>query len=118
VKHFVTITQDHYTNRVGMIVLTNVSRTAEFVVNLVKPLLTKEVRDKIVFLSHDPDRRMAELEALVEREYIPEWLGGPDAYQFDAQEYYSEQQHDKQHFYWSDEEGRAFVETMPYHAVA
>ena len=96
-----------------MIVLTNVSRTAEFVVNLIKPLITKEVRDKIHILSHDPNRRAAELEALIETEYIPVWLGGSDAYQFDAKEYYSDR-----HNYWSDEEGRAFVETMPYHAIS
>ena len=80
--------------------------------NLVKPLITKEVRDKIIFLSHDPVRRAAQLEAVLEHEYIPDWLGGPDTFQFDANEYYSNSEH-----YWSDAEGRAFVETMPYHAL-
>ena len=89
------------------------SRTVEFVVNLVKPLLTKEVRDKIHILSHDPLKRAAQLSTLIQHEYIPDWLGGPDTYRFDVDEYYAV---DEEHS-WTDEEGRAFIDTMPYHAV-
>ena len=94
-------------------VLTNVSRTVEFLVNLVKPLLTREVSAKIHILSHDPVKRAAQLEALIQHEYIPYWLGGPDTYRFDVDDYYAV---DEEH-HWTNEESRAFIETMPYHAV-
>lgn len=113
VKHVISILQDHYPNRLGVIVVTNVSRTAEFVVNLIKPLISKEVRNKIHFLSHEHGLRASELEALIEKEYIPDWLGGLDNHQFDVEEYYSDKHH-----VWSVEEGRAFVRSMPYHAVS
>jgi hypothetical protein len=104
--------QDHYTNRLGMIFLTNISRPAEFVIALVKPMITKEVREKIHILSHDPERRAAELASFVEPEFLPDWLGGPDHYQFDASYYYPKQ------FYWSNKEGVEFLTTMPYHGLS
>ena len=94
-------------------VLTNVSRTVELVVNLVKPLITKEVSEKIHILSHDPDKRAAQLEALIQHEYIPDWMGGSDTYRFEVDDYYAV---DEEH-HWTNEESRAFIETMPYHAV-
>jgi CRAL/TRIO domain len=112
VKQTITMLQDHYTNRLGMLFVTNLSRPAEFVMNLIKPIITKEVRDKIHILSHDPERRAAELASLIEPEFLPDWLGGPDTYQFDASHYYPKR------FYWSDKEGAEFMQTMPYHDVS
>ena len=111
-KHAATMLQDHYPNRLGMLYLSNMSRAAEFVVTLIKPLITKEVRDKIHILSHDPERRAAELESFIEKDSIPEFLGGPDKYLFNVHAYYPKRNH------WSDRQGEDFMKTMPYHAIS
>jgi len=81
-KEAVHLLQDHFPDRLGVVVLVNLSRTAELVVNLVKPWLTKEVRDKIHAVRAD------QLSLLVEPHDIPDWLGGPDNYRFDPESYY------------------------------
>lgn len=112
IKQTIAMLQDHYTNRLGMIFLINLSRPAEFVIALVKPLITKDVREKIHILSHDPERRAVELASFVEPEFLPDWFGGPDTYQFDTSNYYPKR------FYWSDKEGAEFLTTMPYHNLS
>lgn len=109
-KQAVTMFQDHFPDRLGCVLLCNLSRPAEFVISLVKPLITKEVRDKIYILSHDPEKRLAQLQAVIEADFIPDWLAGTDTYRFDATSYYPKQIH------FSDDEGRKFIEAMPYHA--
>lgn len=112
-KQTVTILQDHYTNRLGMVFLINISRPAEFIISLIKPIITKEVRNKIHIVSHDPERRAAELASFVEPEFLPDWLGGRDTHQMDSNEYYSQKW-----FHWSDKEGTEFLTTMAYHATS
>jgi radical SAM superfamily enzyme YgiQ (UPF0313 family) len=58
-----------------MIVIVNVSRTAEIFINLIKKLVPKAVGNKIFMLSHNPEKRLEELKALMEERYIPDWLG-------------------------------------------
>jgi len=111
IKQAVGMLQDHFPNRLGTVFMVNISRTGELLLSLVKPLLTKDVRDKIKILSKDPEKRRAQLETLVEREYIPDWLDGSDTYRFDADSYYFKHQR------WSDDQGREFMTTMPYHAI-
>jgi CRAL/TRIO domain len=82
IQQTVAALQDHFPNRLGVVALLNLSRGAEIVVNLIKPWLTKDVRDKIHVLS------VQDLPLLVEHESIPSWLGGPDTYEFNADEYY------------------------------
>jgi CRAL/TRIO domain len=108
--------QDHYPDRLGMIFLTNMSSLAEFLVTLIKPLITKEVRQKIHILSHDPERRAIELNSFIESEFLPTWLGGTDNYldRFDSASYY----HQKRFSLMTDEESRQFLKTMPYHALS
>jgi hypothetical protein len=101
--------QDHFPDRLGMVFLVNVSVAGEILWRLIKPLLTKDVRDKVKILSSDPDKRMAELETLSEKEYIPDWLGGVDTYRFDATSYYPKSMQ------WSEEQGNEFMTSMPYH---
>jgi hypothetical protein len=83
-QQVVSALQDHFPNRLGAVALLNLSRAAELVVNVIKPWLTKEVREKIhVMALHD-------LALLVEPESIPVWLGGPDPYEFSVDNYYPE----------------------------
>jgi hypothetical protein len=110
IKQHVTMLQDHYPDRLGVLLLINLSRSAEFFVNIVKNLLTKEVREKIMVLPHNKEKALAQLGAVVENEYIPDWLGGPDRFRFDASHYYAKQQH------MSEVDSRSFLVAMPYHA--
>lgn len=111
VKKGIVMLQDHYPNRLGMIVLANFSRVAEFLLTMIKPLITKEVRDKIFILPKDAVKRREILQAIVEEEYIPDYLGGTDTYRFNVKEYY----HDKS-LQFSDEDARRYETEMPYHA--
>jgi len=78
---------------------------------MVKAFASKEMQNRIIVLSNSASRRQTQLEKLIEPEYIPEWLGGTDKFEFDADEFYGD---DEQKF-WSDEEARAWTETMPYY---
>jgi hypothetical protein len=110
-KKGIVMLQDHYPNRLGMIVLANFSRVAEFLLTMIKPLITKEVRDKILILPKDADKRRDILETIVHEEYIPDYLGGIDTYRFNVKEYYSDKS-----LQFSDEEGIRYQTEMPYHA--
>lgn len=111
VKVFVTMLQDHYPDRLGMILLANLGRVGEVVVKMFLPIISEEVRNKIVVLPKDPAERQEILNAVVGYENSPTWLGGVDTYQFQSEEYYADEQ-----FLFSDEEAKAYIETMPYHA--
>ena len=110
-KKGIVMLQDHYPNRLGVVVLANFSKVAEFLLTMIKPLITKEVRDKIVILPKDPIKRQQMLEAIVEKEYIPVALGGQDSYEFNAKEYYSDKR-----MQFSDQEAKEYLQAMPYHA--
>jgi hypothetical protein len=110
-KKGIVMLQDHYPNRLGMIILANFSRVAEFLLTMIKPLITKEVRDKILILPKDADKRKEILEAVVKPEYIPDYLGGTDTYRFNVKEYYSDKS-----LQFSNEEGTLYQTEMPYHA--
>lgn len=108
IKRHLVLLQDHYPDRLGMMFLCRMSRPAEFFVSLIKPLLTAEVREKIVLV---PQARQDEyFQALTTPEYIPTWLGGTDDYQFDANEYYAINNNDKEQgqMIMSDEESVAW----------
>lgn len=111
IKQAVTMFQDHFPDRLGVVLLVNLSRTAEMLVNVIKALLTKDVREKIHVLAHDPEKRLEQLEALIEHEYIPKWLGGRDDFRFEASSYYPKR------IRISEKEGRDFLTSMPYHAL-
>jgi hypothetical protein len=102
--------QDHYPNRLGAVLLVNLSRTAELIINVIKPLLTKEVRDKLYILPHDPKKLLAALEVIVDKQFILTWLGGKDDFVVNVDTYYPESMH------ISEEQGKEFLTAMPYHA--
>lgn len=113
IKQTITILQDHYPHRMGMICVANMSRSAEFFISMILPIVTKDVRDKIYFLSNNPERRAAELRAFVQPEYLPIGMGGTDSHEIDRDYYYSQS-----HFYWTDKESTEFTTTMPYHDIS
>eukprot|EP00539_Tryblionella_compressa_P004867 CAMPEP_0178769234 /NCGR_PEP_ID=MMETSP0744-20121128/20707_1 /TAXON_ID=913974 /ORGANISM="Nitzschia punctata, Strain CCMP561" /LENGTH=465 /DNA_ID=CAMNT_0020425445 /DNA_START=49 /DNA_END=1446 /DNA_ORIENTATION=- len=112
IKAFVTILQDHYVDRLGVVILTSMGRFCEILLKLFLPLITEEVRNKIVILSHDPVERKATLETILGKKNIATWLGGTDVYKFNVDEYYDTDDT----IFGTDEEAREYLVTMPYHA--
>jgi hypothetical protein len=110
-KVFVTILQDHFPDRLGMVLLTNLGMVGELVVKLFLPLITEEVRNKIKVLPHGVVERNQVLETVVGRENVPVWLDGTDAYEFDVDVYYANDS-----MYASEEDANEYLTTMPYHA--
>jgi hypothetical protein len=111
VKVFVTMLQDHYPDRLGILLLTNLGRVGEVVVKMFLKLITEEVRNKIILLPHDPKERQEILNTVVGYENSPTWLGGTDTYQFNSNDYYADNE-----LLFSDKEAKAYQESMPYHA--
>jgi CRAL/TRIO domain len=111
VKRMIIMLQDHFPDRLGVVLLANLSKPAQIVLGLIKPLITKEVRDKILILPDDPEPRQAMLDAVVLPEYLPDYLGGMDTWRFDIREYYSSRNH-----HCTETETTEYLTSMPYHA--
>ena len=111
VKRMVVMLQDHFSDRLGVVLLTNFSKPAQVMLSFVKPLLTKDVREKLIVLPDDSETRHAMLDALVGPEFLPYYLGGNDEWRFSTKEYYSSTKH-----HCTDAESTEYLETMPYHA--
>lgn len=129
---FVTMLQDHFPDRLGIVMLTNLGRVGEFLVGIIKPIISEEgerecsqfalfnlrlmtllcsaVRQKIIVLPRDEKTRRAMLKAVVGLNNIPKWLGGRDNFEFDPSRYYSNS------LMISDEEATQYTKTMPYHS--
>ena len=111
VQRAIVMLQDHFPDRLGMIFLANLSKPAEFLFNLVKAVITKEVREKIVILSSDPELRKDVLDVVVMPHFVPNYLGGNDNYEFNTEEYYPRK------YVCTNEEAIEYLTTMPYHAA-
>ncbi len=111
VKGLVTILQDHFADRLGIVLLVNVGSIGEMLLKLFIPLITEEVRNKLIILPNDPHDRLETLQAVLgAKSNIPKGLGGTDDYDFNVDEYYSNE------FVSRDEEALEYLSTMPYHA--
>ena len=113
IKMFVTMLGEHYPDRLGMILMMNMSYVAELGTKLFLPLLSKEVRDKLKVVPHDPIKRQQLLETVLGAENVPVSLGGTDTYEFQVDEYYSELEKELSA---TDEQALEYLTTMPYHA--
>jgi CRAL/TRIO domain len=111
-KALVTILQDHYVNRLGVVVLVNAGRLIEILLRLIHPLITEEVRNKIMILPSNEEKRKAALAAILGEENIPTWLGGTDDFEFDADEYYDT----ARIALGTESEATEYRTTMPYHS--
>jgi hypothetical protein len=109
-KVFVTMLQDHFPDRLGIVLFSNLGRIGEFVLKLFLPLITEEVRNKLKVLPHGAEKRRHVLETVLGADNIPDWMGGKDTYQFQVDEYYSNKE-----LYATDEQANEYLTTMPYH---
>jgi hypothetical protein len=112
IKDFVTILQDHYVDRLGVVILMHMSKICELLLKLFLPLITEDVRKKIVILPHDETERRVILETVLGRENIPTWLGGTDAFEFSVDDYYSTDDV----ILATDAEAVEYLKLMPYHS--
>mmetsp|Transcript_3221 Transcript_3221/g.4883 ORF Transcript_3221/g.4883 Transcript_3221/m.4883 type:complete len:435 (+) Transcript_3221:96-1400(+) len=110
VKNLVKIMQDHFPDRLGVILLINFSRPAQLILGLIKKIISKEVREKLIVVPDDEEKRRELLEGLIEKEFIPRSLGGTDDYEFDDKEYYDKT------VSCTNAETTDYLKTMPYHA--
>jgi hypothetical protein len=88
IRLLLEIFQEHYPGRLGAVFMCNTSPAAEILFSLLKPLLNKEILEKIYFLSKDPSMMIKQLETVIPVEQIPFWLGGQDMYEFERRSYY------------------------------
>ena len=91
--------------------LVNIGAICEILLKLFLPLITEEVRNKIVILPLDPRERREALEVVLgKEENIPCWLGGTDNFAFDVEDYYANVNISPDH------EALEYLTSMPYHS--
>jgi CRAL/TRIO domain len=112
IKTFVTILQDHYVDRLGVVLLTDMGRICEILLKLFLPLITEEVRNKIVLVPHNDDEKQAVFETVLGSDNVPAWLGGESTYQFDVNDYYASDDVIE----GTDSQATEYLTLMPYHA--
>ena len=114
VKTILPMMQDHFPDRMGVLVLVNLAGAAQIFMGIVTPFLPDAVKKKIHVLPNDEPARTEMLKELMVDQFVPTWLGGKDGYSFNSAEYYKKGEFESEFF--SNEEGIEYVETMPYHA--
>ena len=114
VKKILPMMQDHFPDRMGVLILVNLAGAAQIFMGIVTPFLPDAVKKKIHVLPNDEEAKEKMLKELVDEQFVPTWLGGKDGYLFNAAEYYKGGAFETEFF--SDEEGIEYARTMPYHA--
>eukprot|EP00548_Thalassiothrix_antarctica_P016532 CAMPEP_0194190734 /NCGR_PEP_ID=MMETSP0154-20130528/64001_1 /TAXON_ID=1049557 /ORGANISM="Thalassiothrix antarctica, Strain L6-D1" /LENGTH=393 /DNA_ID=CAMNT_0038912841 /DNA_START=252 /DNA_END=1429 /DNA_ORIENTATION=- len=92
-KELITILQDHFPDRLGVVFLLNFSKSAQFLFGLIKPIISKEVREKIIMVPSDNNNnnnpRQEMLDNFIAAEFLPKSLGGnAEEYKFNPKLYY------------------------------
>ncbi len=110
VKTVFSILQDHFPDRLGVLLLANLSGLTQLLLKMVLPFVTEDVRAKIHIIPNDEEERREMLLQFIDETHIPYYLGGKDEYEFDAEGYY-------QGNCILPEDGiMEYLTTMPYHA--
>jgi len=113
IKKGMLFLQDHYPDRLGVLLIVNLSGIAQMMMKLVLPFVSEEVRKKIHVIPDGEKERREVLEQILEVDQIPDWLGGKDEFRFNVDEYYGR---GEIQCVLKDEELVEYRETMPYHA--
>jgi len=110
VKTFFSVLQDHFPDRLGVLLAVNLSGLTSMLMKMVLPFVTEDVRAKIHIVPNDVEERREFFLQFMEEEEVPYYLGGKDDYMFDAEGYYRDT-------CVLEEEGIVEYRTsMPYHA--
>ena len=110
VKTVFSVLQDHFPDRLGVLLLANLSGLTQLLLKMVLPFVTEDVRAKIHIIPTDEVERREMLLQFIDEKHIPYYLGGKDGYEFDAEGYYQGK------CVLPDESIQEYLTTMPYHA--
>merc|ERR1711957_193416 len=113
-KKLLKMLQDHYPDRLGVIVILNMASAAQMFFKILAPFVPEVVRRKIHILPNKKEEQYEVLKGVIDEKYIPIQYGGTDDFKFDSKTYYDSGTYrcDK----WSDKEGKEYIQSMPYHA--
>jgi len=109
-KKVLKMLQDHFPDRLGVLVVLNMATAGQMFFKLLMPFIPEVVRKKIHILPNDEEVRFEMLKQVVEEQYIPNRWGGEDDFIFDSKKYYESEA------IMSETEGKQYIKTMPYHA--
>jgi len=109
VKRLFAMMQDHFPDRLGVLMIVNLSGPGQLFLKMIKSIISEAVKKKIHIVPPPDKGGMDMLKVLIEEEFIPTWLGGTDDYVFNPKVAYADRM-------CTEEEGREYYETMPYHA--
>jgi hypothetical protein len=146
VKKLFAFLQDHFPDRLGVLLLANLSGVGRMVMNMVLPFVTgecyssnqcsaslnrvgvilflwlwlfssaDEVKAKIHVIPVDEEKRTQMLTQFIDLEHVPDWVGGKDDYIFDIHDYYYGSIGGSDKCILSEDKIREYLVSMPYHA--
>ena len=110
VKRLFTMMQDHFPDRLGVLMIVNLSGPGQLFLKMIKGIISEAVKKKIHIVPPTDKGGMEMLKVLVEEEFIPTWLGGTDDFVLNPKVAYPENR------MCTEAEGREYYQTMPFHA--
>ena len=110
VKKLFGVLQDHFPDRLGVLLAANLSGMVQMLMKMVLPFVTEDVRAKIHIIPNDEVERREMLMQFMDEDQIPYFLGGGNGYEFNMKEYYEGK------CILPEEEILGYLSTMPYHA--
>ena len=109
-KRLFSILQDHYPDRLGVLLAANLSGLTQMLMKMMMPFVTEDVRAKIHIVPNGAEERREMLLQFMTEDEIPYYLGGKDDYKYDAKEYY------RGKCVLPEDAIRDYITMMPYHA--
>lgn len=109
IKRLFTMMQDHFPDRLGVLMIVNLSGPGQLFLKMIKGIISEAVKKKIHIVPSPDKGGMDMLKVLVETEYIPTWLGGTDDFVLNPKVAYADRT-------CTEAEGREYYQTMPFHA--
>jgi hypothetical protein len=109
-KRLFSILQDHYPDRLGVLLAANLSGLTQMLMKMMLPFVTEDVRAKIHIVPNGGEERREMLLQFMSEDEIPYYLGGKDSYEYDANQYY------RGKCVLSEDAIREYITTMPFHA--
>jgi hypothetical protein len=109
-KRLFSILQDHYPDRLGVLLAANLSGLTQMLMKMMMPFVTEDVRAKIHIVPNGAEERREMLLQFMTEDEIPYYLGGKDDYKYDAKEYY------RGKCVLPEDAIRDYIAMMPYHA--
>ena len=139
VKKLFAFLQDHFPDRLGVLLLANLSGVGRMVMNMVMPFVTgkswhngmrnfllfcasscfvfiEDVKAKIHVIPAGQEKREEMLTQFIDLEHVPSFIGGKDNYVFEADEYYRGSIGGMEKCVLPEDKVLEYIQTMPYHA--